>query len=419
MSRNLGSESWEEFCARVRVSSETVSWRWAAIASGDGKWNLVALVVEAGSTSSSTLRVDRYPRAIVAVEELTAESATARLLAFTATAKDQEPPVPTPRQQNAVPQRVYSGEEWGLTPGGWPRLIVDAGAGSAVYADPSEPLSAPEMPFYPSLEQAVAERVLRLPPDRVRMNQLAPFSFRLIDRRGRIATLDANADGMVVRVEEGIEGGLAGFHLHLLWRSEHDEEEWSRGGQPLSGTETLTPVTDGVPAEFVAALIDTDGEEVDRRVFDRRLQVIADHPETLDASVTRWIEEGEHTELEYKRELNDMANRSFAETVAAFANGGGGTILIGIDDDGTVIGWGTQKPLDRVTDIVASLVEEIPVFEVYAVEIERRPVVIVRVASSPPDRRPHLVRGRAMIRVNATTRPANPAQLRNLTTSGS
>lgn len=419
MSQNLGSESWEEFCARVRASSDIVSWRWAAVARGEHDWNLVALVIEAGSTANPTPRVDRYTTAIVAVEALAAESAAARLLAFTVTADGDGPTVSIPEQQNAVPHRIYSGEEWGLTPGGWPRLVVEAGAGGAVYADPNQPLSRRGMPFYPSVGQAVAERVFRLPPDRVRMNQLAPLSFRLIDRRGRIVALDAEANGMTVKVEEGIEGGLTGFNLHLLWRSESDDDEWSRSKRALTGAENLGLATDGVPAEFLAVLIDPDGEEVDRRVFDRRFRVVAEDPEALEESVVRWIEEGEHAELEYKRELNEKANRSFAETVAAFANGGGGAILVGIDDDGTTIGWRTQKPRDRVTDIVAGFVEETPVFHVDEIRIEGKPIVVVRVAPSTPGRRPHLVRGRAMIRINATTRPANPAQLRNLTAGGS
>ena len=418
MSRNLDSESWEEFCSRVRASSDTLSWRWAAIARHDDEWSLIALVIEAGATDSPVQRVDRYPRAIVAVEELAAESAVDDSAHSTATAEGDDPAVPIPKQQNAVPHQIYSGDEWGLTPAGWPRVVVDAGAGGAVYADPSEPLSAPRMPFYPSLGQAVAERVFRVRPDRVRMNQLAPLSFRLIDLRGRIAALDAEADGMTVRVEEGIEGGLAGFHLHLLWRPEPDDNEWSRSDRALSETENLSLATDGVPAECVAALIDPDGQEVDRRVFHRRLQVVAETPETLEASVARWIEEGEHAELEYKRELNDKANRSFAETVAAFANGAGGAILVGIDDEGSVAGWGTEKPRDQITDIIANLVEEVPVFDVQKVRIADKPIVVVRVAASPPDRRPHLVRGRAMVRVNATTRPANPAHLRMLTADG-
>jgi predicted HTH transcriptional regulator len=88
--------------------------------------------------------------------------------------------------------------------------------------------------------------------------------------------------------------------------------------------------------------------------------------------------------------------------------------LIGIGDDGSAIGWGPEKPLDRITDIITDLVKETPAFEVSEVGVEKRPVVVVRVHPSPTEHRPHLVRGRAMIRVNATTRRATPAELRRL-----
>jgi hypothetical protein len=78
-----------------------------------------------------------------------------------------------------------------------------------------------------------------------------------------------------------------------------------RSDQPLSGTETVNLSTAGVPAESVAALLDPDGEEVDRHIFDRRFHVPAEEPETLEVFVARWIEEGEHGALEYKRELNE------------------------------------------------------------------------------------------------------------------
>jgi hypothetical protein len=419
MSRNLGSESWEQFCDRVAESSDILSWRWAAIMREEDEWALISLVIEAASPSILVPRVDRYPTVIVAVEEISSEAAAARLRAFTVRAEDEEPKVAIPLQHNSVPHRVWSDEEWGPTPTGWPRVVVDTGAGGGVYADPSEPLSAPDLPFYPSLGEAVAERVFRLPPDRVRLNQVAPLSFRLIDRRGRIADLAYDAEGISVEVEEGGAGTLGGFRLSFAWRKEPGDEEWLRSDRPLSGSETVNLSTDGVPAEFVAALLDPDGEEVDRRTFDGRFHVPAQEPEMLEVSVDRWIEEGEHLALEYKRELNEKANRSFAETVAAFANGGGGTILVGVDDDGSVVGWKTEKPRDRITDIVVDLVDETPVFEVHEVLIEDMPIIVVQVSPSRPAHRPHLVRGRAMIRVNATTRPANPAQLRNLTAGGS
>lgn len=415
VSENLGRESWDGFCARVRATRGPVSWRWAAVPQAEEDWRLVALMIEAGSTGLPVPRVDRYPKAIVAVEELSAEGASARLRAFTVGPEGEEPEVRLPEEHDVVVQRVWAGEEWFLTTAGWPRVIVTAGAGAAAYADPGARLSAPDQTFYPSLGDAVAERVYRLPPTKVRINQVAPLCFLLVDRRGRVAGLTARADGIAIDLEEGIAGGLAGFHLRLAWRLGPDAAEWSRDDRPCSSPGVLQLPIDGVPAEFVAALLDPDGEEVDRRVLDPRIDVAAEDPETLETSVAGWIAEGEHTRLEYKRELNSKANLSFAETVAAFANGAGGAILIGVDDDGTVIGWDAEKPLDRVTEIIAALVEEKPLFDLHELRSDGRPVIVVRVASSPLGSRPHLVSGRAMVRLNATTRRANAAELRALT----
>lgn len=55
--------------------------------------------------------------------------------------------------------------------------------------------------------------------------------------------------------------------------------------------------------------------------------------------------------VEFKRSLGEL--RGFLETVVAFANRNGGTILIGVDDDGTVVGVNIGK------GIIESLVNDI------------------------------------------------------------
>lgn len=55
--------------------------------------------------------------------------------------------------------------------------------------------------------------------------------------------------------------------------------------------------------------------------------------------------------MEFKRSLGEL--RGFLETVVAFANRNGGTILIGVDDDGTVVGVNIGK------GIIESLVNDI------------------------------------------------------------
>lgn len=63
---------------------DPVSWRWAAVTQDAVEWGLLAMVVEAGATAPPEVRTDRYPKAIVVVEELRSGQAAERLRAFSA-----------------------------------------------------------------------------------------------------------------------------------------------------------------------------------------------------------------------------------------------------------------------------------------------------------------------------------------------
>jgi ATP-dependent DNA helicase RecG len=131
--------------------------------------------------------------------------------------------------------------------------------------------------------------------------------------------------------------------------------------------------------------------------------------------VARWLTEGEHEQLEYKQTLKEPSTRtSFAETVAAFANGNGGAVLVGVDDEGRPVGYTAAKARDQVANVLADLIEEPPTVEVHEVQISDRPVVVVIVSPSAPHRKPHQVKGRVMLRALGTTRQATPAELRQL-----
>jgi hypothetical protein len=325
--------------------------------------------------------------------------------------------VSLPVPEDVPPQRIYGIEEWGLTDSGWSRLVVEAGAGSVFYVEPQQPLLAPGQPFYPSLAAAVAERVFCVPPGRLRLGQHPPLSLRYTDRRGRIAALEVASDQVALMLEEGQPGGLAGFSLRAVWRPEPDARDWSREDRELVGPGRLELATDGVPAELIAILVDPEGREIDRRSWDEHFDLPAKEPESLEALVVRWLGEGEHVQLEYKETLKEAkARTSFAETAAAFANGAGGTVLIGVDDEGVPVGYDAPKTADQVTNTITELVEEAPDFDVRDVQIEGKPIIVVTVTPSMPLRRPHQVKGRVMVRALATTRAATPAQVRALST---
>jgi predicted HTH transcriptional regulator len=65
------------------------------------------------------------------------------------------------------------------------------------------------------------------------------------------------------------------------------------------------------------------------------------------------INAGEGPQVEFKAQLPDgndnAARRTMLKTVAAFASGDGGTILFGVNDDGTVTGL-DPATVDRQRD---------------------------------------------------------------------
>ena len=81
----------------------------------------------------------------------------------------------------------------------------------------------------------------------------------------------------------------------------------------------------------------------------------------LPVRVARWIADGETYQVEFKGEQHDRLNdRDLVEAVVCLANGTGGVLLVGIEDDGTVSGArprheaGRTDPL-RVQALIANM----------------------------------------------------------------
>lgn len=124
----------------------------------------------------------------------------------------------------------------------------------------------------------------------------------------------------------------------------------------------------------------------------RVLNVAADSLEeaVFEDLVTNAV--AEHQRLEYKSQLPGASpddRREFARDVAAMANGGGGIIVIGIEDDAidaatqiTPVGLGGE--VTRLSQICNSLIEPYLRIDVHEVEIGGGPdgIIIVEVPSS-------------------------------------
>jgi hypothetical protein len=144
--------------------------------------------------------------------------------------------------------------------------------------------------------------------------------------------------------------------------------------------------------------------------------------EALDAedAVLALMFGGEDAQTEFKRELptDDAGKRKLARVVAAFANGGGGVILFGIDaDEATIIGIGDTFPKarDRLTDIVSGNVTPSLNVDVRAYEIPSRLVVgLVVPSGDTPPYGAGRTNPRYYVRRNASTLPAQPDDIRRV-----
>ena len=125
------------------------------------------------------------------------------------------------------------------------------------------------------------------------------------------------------------------------------------------------------------------------------------------------LSETESSTLEYKREIDTDDIR---KTVVAFANTRGGTLKIGVEDDGTVIGI-DQPNKDRITQIIRDGVmpKIIPKINIETYEYKDIIVVDIQDCTNIPY---NTNNGIYYIRVEATTRIASTFELIDLLVDG-
>ncbi len=109
------------------------------------------------------------------------------------------------------------------------------------------------------------------------------------------------------------------------------------------------------------------------------------------------IRTGENEHIEFKRSLGNDINRE----VVAFANAEGGTVLVGVEDDGTIVGCDPRKSGRALTNAVQSIVP-LPRIRTEVMSIHDKDVLVIEV-----ERQEGLcaVGGVAYIRIGAGIRP--------------
>lgn len=98
------------------------------------------------------------------------------------------------------------------------------------------------------------------------------------------------------------------------------------------------------------------------------------------------ISRGETNITEFKRSLNSTNSEDFADTVVAFSNTYGGTIFIGVEDDGALCGY-DEKSEDKIIDIISDYcnprIEPI-ITSKYQIKDKLITIVRIREGTDPP-----------------------------------
>jgi hypothetical protein len=366
-------------------------------------------------------RTLRYDRIIIRAENVTPHAAASRLRRGSVGVRGK-----LSKELQFEPKNGYLGGRWCFSHDsavfastGWPQFhlhqqLDNNGVGTNLHY---EPLIAAEQPYFPSLRPALAEIVFGVPLPQLQDVSSPTLVVRLPDMRGRLASLRAIDGEIAVEIESADD--RPDLRLLAAWQHMNDIAWHQQVIDQAAPGEVRLP-TEGVPAEMSIALLTLDGQLLDQRGWGEQLgQAPADEAD-LEGMLARWLIEGETRNVEFKQDIDtDSARSSFAETLAAFANGAGGVVVLGVADDSTVIGYRSEKIADRITNLARDAVVEPVAVQVDEVIVDEKPVQIVRVGPGDPLRKPYRYRDRVMIRANATTRRATTFEIRALANENS
>ena len=302
----------------------------------------------------------------------------------------------------------------------WPCTRYDLHISSSSHGQRSNPdfLIAPACPFYPDFQTAVLDLVYGA-KDAGRNPGIMLSEAALV----RIADTEAWIDEVHVS-PTSLAVNVTGSNLNGVRLEISGPGDFRPFDGPVEQSKTVTAsLPDGLPADLWI-ILSRGTEWLDYRHFDRRWSPFSGHegnvtfePPDLETRIQEIVVQGEGPTTEFKEAVPDDHDQML-KTVAAFANGEGGVILIGVCDENGEIKGVKQNPAkerDRITDMIRKVVVPEPGIRIESCEIDHRSIIAVYVESGT--NRPyglHADRPQYYIRRGATTFPARQDEIRDL-----
>ncbi len=121
----------------------------------------------------------------------------------------------------------------------------------------------------------------------------------------------------------------------------------------------------------------------------RRMNVTFAEPEPME-KVRELIDRGEGRSIEFKAEISLSSGKlKWLKTVAAFANGDGGSVILGVsDEDGSIVGINSMLPQyqnliskfkDAITLAISDTIDPVPEYDFVDAHIDDRDILAINV----------------------------------------
>ena len=270
----------------------------------------------------------------------------------------------------------------------WPSyiLIVESNRDIKVY---NGPLLKPGLPVYPYVSYAISD-VMRYKYISDRVHPSINLIMPIYDARIKsISLLSRRCFEVEVECKElGLEDLMCGYYFI-------DEDGISHAEKPKNIRENTFKIEADVNVSSIwIFLMSKDGRVIDQEYIDVSYPKIKPGVEykITEEIVRGMILRGEHETIEFKQKIGK--SEEFVETVVAFANTKGGYILMGVDDNGNIVGFQWEEK-SRIENIIRDRCEP-PIKDISfkKVKVEGKPILVIKVPEGKD--KPYLVKGRGV-----------------------
>lgn len=303
------------------------------------------------------------------------------------------------------PRRLRS--EWS----GWPAGIFVFNPVNASWTNSPTNLSlvARDAPYYPSLEQLLRDEFgIRT------LSWAQYFNGQVVivlpDFRGRISTVTIAQNYL-----------QAQFECTSMEPSDLVVKIYAENATGPLSRDTIDPCEFTVRIDLpdkptfasIALLAKASQEMLDEKRYQENIRWLPPGVvlKTSENEIEQMLLNGEGETVEFKERVED--GRNVAKTAVAFANTRGGSIVVGVSNDGSVVGCDPKGLSDRITNVLRDRCDPFPSFTPEIVSYRDKTIFLVRVP--PSEEKVFVVRDEGpYIRANATNRTPTSQELENL-----